>query len=206
MRTIFIPATSKAKINSKLIRDLSKELPKNIAITYSVQFEKNANAVREELSKNHNVVMFSQVLGCSKPIPPKETQGFVIISNGKFHATALAYESGLPVYILDHEKFQKITDADIEKLVVSNKVSYLKYLSADEVGVLVTTKPGQQRLKQAMEFKKSLKGKKSYIFLADNIDTKEFENFGLKSWVNTVCPRMDLVDSSIINISKIPRE
>ena len=50
--------------------------------------------------------------------------------------------------------------------------------------------------------KKKLK-KQSYLFICNNINTYEFENFGLDSWVNTACPRMDMEDNKIINIDKL---
>ena len=78
----------------------------------------------------------------------------------------------------------------------------MKFLNADKHGILVSTKPGQENLKQALGIKKELK-KKSYLFLANNIDTNEFENFGLDSWINTACRRMDMNDSRIINVDKI---
>ncbi|MCK4553158.1 diphthamide synthesis protein [Candidatus Pacearchaeota archaeon] len=48
-----------------------------------------------------------------------------------------------------------------------------------------------------------MKNKKSYLFISNNINTSEFENFGLDSWVNTACPRLDMEDNRIVNISKL---
>jgi 2-(3-amino-3-carboxypropyl)histidine synthase len=78
--------------------------------------------------------------------------------------------------------------------------SYLKFLNAEKIGILVSTKPGQENLKKALSLK--LKNKKSYLFLSNNIDIREFENFGINSWVNTACPRMDF-DSGVINLRNL---
>ena len=80
----------------------------------------------------------------------------------------------------------------------------MKYLNADKVGILISTKPGQQNLKKAIEFKKHLKNKTSYLFIANNINPNEFENFGILSWVNTACPKLDF-DLPIINIRDLKR-
>ena len=56
---------------------------------------------------------------------------------------------------------------------------------------------------KSLELKKKL-DKKSYLFIADNINSSEFENFpDIQSWVNTSCPRMDMNDNRIINYKKI---
>jgi len=79
----------------------------------------------------------------------------------------------------------------------------LKFLHADKVGILISTKPGQQRLQKAFELKKKFK-KQSYLFISNNINTQEFENFPeIQSWINTACPRMDMNSNSVINMDKI---
>jgi len=202
MKTIFIEAKSKSKANKPKILEISKKLPKTIAITYSIQFKDIAKEIQEILSKTHTITKLTQVLGCSRPKFSKNTQAILLISNGKFHATSLAFETKLPVYLLDHNKLEQISKKDIELLEKTKKTSYLKYLNANNIGILVSTKPGQQNLKKALEFKKKL-NKKSYLFISNNIDTNEFENFDIDSWVNTACSRMDLNNSSIININDL---
>ncbi len=218
MKTLFIPAKIKSKVNKQKILEISKELPKNISIAYSIQYkdvafeiknilsfgsQRRANGKFTSLSKKHKITKLIQVLGCSKPTFPEDTKAILLISSGKFHAISLAIESKLPIYILEYNQLRKISKKDIESFKKKQKVSYVKFLSADNVGILVSTKSGQQNLKKALDFKKTLKEKKSYLFISNNIDTREFENFGLNSWVNTACPRLDMENNSIINIDKI---
>jgi 2-(3-amino-3-carboxypropyl)histidine synthase len=202
MKTLFIKAKSHRKIDKSKILDISKNLPSNISIVYSIQFEDNALEIKKILETKHNIISFTQVLGCSKPYFSKETEAILLVSSGKFHAISLAYETKLPVFIFDN-KLTEITQKDIDTIEKKEKAAYLKYLHSDSVGILVSTKPGQNRFKKALEFKRNLKDKKSYIFLSNNINTAEFENFGLDSWVNTACPRIDMDKSNIINISKL---
>ncbi len=202
MKIIYIPASSKRVIKEELIKEISKKLPKKIALAYSIQFKHSAEKAKKILEENHKITLFTQVLGCSKPSFPKETRAILLISNGKFHAVSLGYESKLPVFILDNNNFEKISEKEISSMEKNEKASYVNFLNVESVGILVTNKPGQQRLKRAIEFKKTLR-KKSYLFLGNNLETSEFENFGLKSWVNAACPRMDLNDFRIINLDKI---
>ena len=203
MKTLFIPVKSKAKLNSKKVLEISSKLPKSIAIAYSIQYKEIAEQIKKILSDKHNITKITQVLGCSKPLFSKQTKAILIITDGEFHATSLAFETKLPVYILNSNKFEKISEKSIELLEKKQKASYVRYLNSKEIGILVSTKPGQQRLNRAINFKKNLKNKKPYLFISNNLNPNEFENFGLKCFVNTSCPRMDLEDSRIINLNTL---
>ena len=202
MKILFIPAQIQTQPNKLKIYEISKQLPKKLSLAYSIQYKSVAEEIKKILSKQHLILKTTQVLGCSKTLFPKETQAILLISSGKFHAVSLAIESGMQVYLLEQDKLIKISKQDIEFIEKKQKSAYLKFLHADKIGVLISTKPGQQNLKKALEYKKKSK-KKSYLFLCDNIDANEFENFGLKSWVNTACSRLDLVGNSIINLEKL---
>lgn len=202
MKTLFIPAKIKSKVNKLKILGLSKKLPKNIAITYSIQYENQAKKIKQILQNSHKIIQFVQVLGCSKINFPKNTDAVLLLSDGKFHGISLAVETNLPIYIIEENSLKQISKKEIENLKRKQKVAYLKFLHADRIGILISTKPGQENLKKALEFKKNLKDKKTYLFLGNNINTSEFENFGLDCWVNTACPRLDIENSSIVNIEE----
>lgn len=199
MKTLFIPAKSKVKINKEKINSL--ELPKNLVIAYSIQFKEIAKEIIQELSKKHNVLGIVQVLGCSKLKLSKEVEAILLVSSGRFHAISLAIETKKKVFILENNSLAEISQKEVMDFERKQKASYLRFLNEDKIGVLISTKPGQQRLNRALKFKP--KGKELYFFISNNIDVNEFENFGLKSWVNTACPRMDMNDNRIININKL---
>ena len=83
---------------------------------------------------------------------------------------------------------------------VRKKLFHIIYLNAKNVGILVSTKPGQQKITKAIELKEKLPNKRKYLFIGNELDTKEFENFQLDCWINSACPRMDMNSLSIINI------
>ena len=202
MKTLFVPASSRSKLNKEKFVKILKKFPKDLAIAYSIQYKHIARQAKQEISKTHNITKFTQVLGCSKPDFPKSTKVILLISNGKFHAISLALESKLPVYLIDHNKITLISKKDIKLLEQRKKGAYLKFLNSNNIGILVSTKPGQQNLKKALETKKKLK-QKSYLFLSNNIDEQEFENFQLDCWLNTACPRLDLVSKHTLNIGNL---
>jgi 2-(3-amino-3-carboxypropyl)histidine synthase len=201
MKMLFIPAKINQEINEEKISKLN--LPINIAIAYSIQYKEIALKIKNILSKNHKITSMVQVLGCSSPKFPRETKAIILVSSGKFHGISLAATTEIPVYILEQNEIKKISQEEVDLFHKRKKVSYLKFLNAEKVGILISTKPGQENLKKSLNLK--LKNKNSYLFISNNIDTKEFENFGINSWINTACPRLDF-DSSIINIQDLERK
>ncbi len=206
METLFIPAKTKNRIDKSKILEISKKLPKNIAIAYSIQYQNITFEIKKILSESnkHKITKIIQVLGCSKPNFSKTTQAILLISSGRFHGISLAYETKLPTYILEQNKLYKVSKKDLELFEKKQKASYLKFLNSNKIGILISTKPGQQKLKQALDFKRKLKNKKSYLFISNNTDTNEFENFNIDSWINTACPRLDM-DVKVINASKVEK-
>lgn len=203
MKTLFVGAKIRREPDYEKVKKLVNEkIPeKNISICYSNQFVDVAKKLGEVLDKN--VVHKTQVLGCSNPKFPKEVQAILIVGQAKFHSVSLAYESKLPTYILEDETIEKISKEDVEKMEKKEKAMYMKYLNSKKIGIIMTNKPGQQRLKSALNFYKNLKGKKGYLFIANDININEFENFQIDTWVNTACPRMDLTDGDILNLEKL---
>lgn len=200
MKKYFIPAIINKEIEESLINDVSKELPNDIAIFYSSQYIELAKQVKNKLNKN--IHSFEQTLGCSRPKLNSKTKAILLISDGEFHAISLAYDSDLPVFILNSHKLTLISEDKITKFKQNKKASLVNFLSAKTIGVLISTKPGQQRLKQTLL--KKFKDKKIYYFLANNINIAEFENFPhIQAWVNTACPRMDLNSNKIVNINEL---
>jgi 2-(3-amino-3-carboxypropyl)histidine synthase len=203
MKTLFIPAKLKLEINKSKILPIFNKLPKNISIAYSVQYENYAKEIKNFLKENHKITAFTQVLGCSKPKFSKDTKAILLISDGKFHAISLACETELPVYLLENNQLIKISEKDVENLKKKQKGAYIKFLNAKKIGILVSTKPGQQNLKRAFKIKNKIKNKESYLFISNNINTAEFENFPeIESWINTACPRLDMEDARIVNMDK----
>ena len=201
MKALFIPAKAKYELDKESIFESAKRLPKNIAIAYSVQYESLAQELKKTLSKSHNIINFVQVLGCSKP-KFFNVQAVLLVSDGKFHALSLAYETKLPIYILENNNFREISSQEIKLFGKKKKASYLNFLNSGNVGILISTKPGQENLKKALDLKKKIK-KRAYLFIGNNVDTREFENFSVDSWLNTACPRLDMEDSSIINLQDL---
>ncbi len=142
---------------------------------------------RKMAADNRTVGRF--VLDGIPPAPrgiPQIEVAFDIDANGIMHVQAKDKATNKEQSIRI-EASSGLSDSEIEKMKKKEMGAILRYLHSDKVGVIVTTKPGQQRFERTIEYKKNLKGKKAYIFIANQIDAAEFENFGLDCFVNTAC-------------------
>jgi 2-(3-amino-3-carboxypropyl)histidine synthase len=213
MKTLFIPAKcdGKVELDTKLI----SKLPKKIGLVTTVQFVEHLEEIKEQLEKNNKKVFIGkgkqqfkgQVLGCdfsSAETIKSKVDCFLYFGSGKFHPIGLALKTKKEVFILTpvSNAVSKITKADIDEYEKNKKVALMKFYAADNIGVLISTKPGQFNLNNATELKNKLRKKKCYFFVSDMINENELENFPfIQAWVNTACPRIE--GRNIINIDAI---
>jgi diphthamide biosynthesis enzyme Dph1/Dph2-like protein len=177
-----------------------KELPKTLFIAYSIQYKELAQKIKQLLSKkSYNITAFKQVLGCTQL---KTNSAILLIGSGKFHALGLALQNKGPVYIYNNNTITQIPKKDIELLKKRKQAALAKLIMARKVGILVTTKPGQNKSNLAQKLKKQLEkhNKQAYIFISNNINLQELENFKIQSWINTACPGLTYDHPNILNI------
>jgi 2-(3-amino-3-carboxypropyl)histidine synthase len=201
MDVLFI--CSKLKFNPiELDESELKKLPKKLFIAYTIQFQDFVPELKSKLKKTGiSVVETQQVLGCSQV---NTKYPILLLTQGKFHVINL-YTQSNEIFITEGNSIKKVPLEEINKIRAKRKSALIKFLSAEKVGILVSTKPGQENLEKAMKLTEKLnsQGKKSYIFLANNLDIAQFENFQIDSWVNTACPGLAFDNPSIININEI---
>ncbi len=197
---------------------------KKIALFAAVQFIK-LDALITQLKDQGNEVLTThgkrtsgkfQLLGCdcfSDSFQDKDTLNkadtILYIGDGLFHPRALILAQDKPVILYDPiaETIKTVSKKDLQKDLNKRKANIIKYLDAKNVGILVSTKPGQQYLKNAILLKNKEKDKTCYIFIADAFSFSEMENFPfIDVWVNTACPRIGYDDAKnlprpLININ-----
>ena len=202
MKVLYIESKQK-NLDIALSKTEIKKLPKKIFLAYSIQYKDLAKQIKKQLENNKiKINKFQQVLGCSKV---NTKLPILLIGTGRFHAINL-YLQAPAIFFLEGSKILQIPSKDIEKLKAKKRTALMKFLNANNIGILVTTKPGQEQLKQAEKLKQKLikQGKQAYIFISNNIDISQFENFNIQSWVNTACPGLANDNPEIINLNEIP--
>lgn len=203
MKVLYIKSKQKNLI-SGLSKSELKKLPKKLFLAYSIQYIDLAKKIKKQLQDSKiKVDKFQQVLGCSQV---NTKLPILLVGTGRFHATNL-YVQSPQIFILEGNKIIKIPSSEIEKIKIRKRTALMKFLKADNIGILVTTKPGQENLNKAIKLKQKLskQGKIPYIFMSNNIEITQFENFNIQSWINTACVGLAMDNQNIINIADIPK-
>ena len=204
MKAIFLQTRYTGKADLDKIK-LDK-LPKKLGLVTTTQFLGKIDEIKNYLKNNGKEVFTDegkqrnegQLLGCDVGAATKiqdKIDAFLYIGSGEFHPLGVALNTKKEVFTFNpvSSVFLKLDEKEIEKYKKSKKARYVKFLYANNIGIMVTVKPGQYSYNKAKEIKKKLeeKGKKCFIFVFDTLDAREMENFPfIDFWVNTACPRI----------------
>jgi 2-(3-amino-3-carboxypropyl)histidine synthase len=196
-----------------------KSLPDKTCVTAAVQFIDSIPSVVKELEKlgkhplttqGRHSSLPNQILGCDVVNVP-EAQAFLYLGDGLFHPKEIQLQNKKPVYCYNPKtkEYYEFGPDEVEKMQKRAKVNQIKFLSSDSIGVIISRKPGQYRLQQAMMLPEKYPDKSFYWFLVDTTDFRELENYPfIQCYVNTACPRMgrdDLnkISKPLINLEDI---
>ena len=175
----------------RLLKDFKKE--GKVGILGSVHFLHLLEKVKEKIPGS---VVLGQSVGCNASNALKENvNSYLFIGSNNFHPEEIAKITKKPVYVASPftNTITKLEIKDNDKRI---KGKQLMYLNAKNIGILVSTKSGQQRLNKALK----LKGR---IFLFNTLRENELENFPeIDCWINTACSRIE--GKRIINLNDIP--
>ena len=219
MDVMFVDAKYHADIslNDKALSYFKKY--KVIALYAAVQYAHSLKEIIAQLEKNGNTVITSQpertsspyqILGCDLSFKnlklPKKPDAFLYIGDGLFHPKALIlsqiYENEfIDVIVYDPiDQEHAVLGIDIVKKELKKyKGSIMKFLASDIIGVLITTKPGQEQMRPSFQLKEKYPNKEFYFFVENAVSFNAFENFPfIEAWVNTACPRLGFDDSQHI--------
>ncbi len=214
MKTLLINATYKNKI--KLNISSIKKLPNKVGLITTVQFVNQLKDIKVKLEKAGKECFIKkfkqpfcgQVLGCeSSSAKIKEAEAILFVGTGKFHPINVALETKKPVFVLNPMTglINELDKTEINRIENKKRTALLKYHSANNIGILVSTKLGQEDFNSALKLKTKLEKQKknAFIFIENNINFQALEDFSfIQAWVNTACPRI-IEDFTCINLSEI---
>jgi 2-(3-amino-3-carboxypropyl)histidine synthase len=220
MDIFYIPVSAEAKA---ILDDAAMGLlPKRICLAASVQFVSQLPELKKVLERNGKEVslvqakhaaMPGQMLGCGWEGLKfdEDADAFLYIGDGMFHPKALLMAADKDVYAHDpiSGTFQKLDRKLVEALQKKAKAALIKFLHSENIGVLLSTKPGQMRLNEALSLKKKFPDKKFYYLASSTIDFSQMENFTfVECFVNTACNRLiddwEKFPKPVINIADLP--
>jgi 2-(3-amino-3-carboxypropyl)histidine synthase len=211
--TLFIPC--RAKIELGIVSDsiINSVKETKIGLISTAQFVLELPRLKKLLEASGKEAIISegrgnpgQVLGCDAKAAQGDVECFVYLGTGRFHPMRAAYETGKPVYMADPlGGVERLSETDLMRSEKKRHARISKVKSAERLGIIVSPKPGQQRIKQALLLRESLKSdnKKAFIFIANEIKPENFLGFDVDAWINTACPRIseDHFERPIIDIS-----
>ncbi|MCF7860861.1 2-(3-amino-3-carboxypropyl)histidine synthase subunit [Candidatus Woesearchaeota archaeon] len=198
MELLFLNAQTKLRAPPKID---TKLLPKKIALVAAIQYIPLLQQVRKILETEGfdiEVPKLSsdtpgQILGCDNLVSDRAV---LCIADGNFHPTAIRSEA----YIMHPDG----RIAPLEPKTNRQKAAYVKFLSSDRIGVLISTKPGQNHIEVAENkiLERKYPNKRFYYFISNQIGDMTDFNF-IDCFVNTACPRLadDKFQKPILDIS-----
>ncbi|MBW2977209.1 2-(3-amino-3-carboxypropyl)histidine synthase subunit [Candidatus Woesearchaeota archaeon] len=211
MKGLFIEAKYTGNIKPVIGKSL-KLLPKKVGLVTTIQHKHQLKQIKEIVEKaKKKAVIGGQILGCDVSAAKKiknKVDAFLYIGSGEFHPLGVALETNKKVIVANplSNEVSELKKQDVENYKKKQKGALIKFLSSKTVGILVSLKPGQQKLEQALGLRKNLKNKKAYIFIADTLDLNQLENFPfIECWINTACPRLVDKTRGIVNYETIRR-
>ena len=196
MDVVFVPVKWEGKFDLGKIK--IKDLPKKICVVSSVQHLDDAKKIIDYLKGKGKVVFYGgQVIGCnvSNALKYKNKVGcFLFVGSGRFHVIEISRRTKKDVFIFNpiSNQFYRFDKSEIDKLEKKNKAMVSKFLMSKNIGILVSTKVGQENMKLALRLGKMFKNDKNiYLFLFDTLRENDLLNFPfIDVWINTACPRI----------------
>ncbi|HRZ85345.1 MAG TPA: diphthamide synthesis protein [Candidatus Paceibacterota bacterium] len=230
-KTIFIDAKYSEEIGltNEVLNYLKSNNIKSVSLFASVQFL-NLETIKKQLKSEKISIKTTkakrtnkeiQVLGCNvyedsfKTNIIKNSDAILYIGDGLFHPKAILIsqintqnKKKIIQFNPVSKQFRIINEEFIETEEKRIQANLRKFINSNKIGIIVSTKPGQNFMNLSLKLKEDLekKGKKVFIFVSDTIDLNDLENFSfIESWVNSACPRIaidNLTNKKIINIKE----
>jgi 2-(3-amino-3-carboxypropyl)histidine synthase len=181
-----------------LLRLVIKQIKyRKICLVSTIQFKKSLVYAKKFLEKNGFAVKIAdRVLGCDVSDAKgyeKMVDCYLFIGSGRFHPLGLQESVSKPVLFLDIEN-RMLEDLYDEKdrMEIKSRMRIEKAKGMKTFGILLSTKPGQMKIKQAAEIKRKLEkaGKKAYVLLGDCFTPEKLMGLKIDALVNTACPRL----------------
>jgi diphthamide biosynthesis enzyme Dph1/Dph2-like protein len=214
--------TREFALNGATLEYLRKKKIKTVAIYSSVQFIHQLPKILQQLDKIHVKHITSkpsrtaeeyQILGCDayhenlhlKIVPDI----FLYIGDGMFHPRALLLMQKdlsrkdfreILIYNPPEDRMEVLGLDDVKRILKKYRVALMKFLSSENIGCIITVKPGQQHLGLAQTLAKKFPNKKVYYFVDDTVSMLNLQQYPfIQVWVNTACPRMGFDDAAEIS-------
>lgn len=206
MKLHFIPVRYKLPVT--LPEELIQKLPEKLVLFTTAQYMDQLQEFKKqledagkqvELFRPKHSVTEGHLLGCGVEKWDTHAEAFLFVGDGLFHPKALVINNPQPVWCYDpkRDEYFVMKDEDIERAKNKQKAALKSFYTNKNIGVLITTKYGQQRLIMSLKLQEKFPEKEFTFLLFDTLDWNSLEDFPfVETWVNTMCPRIGLDDTN----------
>ena len=219
VKVIFVPLYIKSN-PIKMIEIADKYLRerhiKKLGLVSSIQMIKNIKLIEEELKKkgfqvfigkgNSRVSQEGHVLGCNSSSAisiMKYVDVFIMFEDGSFHAKSVSLSTQKDVICFDplletvfYYSYKELNKIAIEEASINLK----KGGHINNIGILVSSKPGQNRSYLLKKLIKLLTRYKVSILTSDYLDINTINKTNYDLIISTICPRVTIDERSQFNI------
>jgi 2-(3-amino-3-carboxypropyl)histidine synthase len=143
-----------------------------------------------------------QVIGCNfsnAQSVSEQVEAFLFVGGGRFHAIGVALATAKPTIIADpYEKRAYSIHDEVPRILKQRWASISEAKGAENFGVLIGLKSGQNRVREAVKIKEKLQksGRKATLLALREITSNALMQFpNIDAFVNTACPRLSLDDT-----------
>lgn len=136
-----------------------------------------------------------QILGCTYAAAKSpDAECCFFVGTGVFHAIGAALATKKPTYALDPFASGDIQEVSCDRLLRRRFAVIEKAKSAENFGILLSSKSGQMRKELAYHL--ASLHKCASVILIDEISEMQLRNLGFDAYVNTACPRLSMDDQT----------
>ncbi len=193
-----------------LLQVMLDRLAPRVGLVTTVQHLHQLDMLKEWLERNGRTVLIGrgdgriknagQVLGCNVTAASgikDDVDQFLYLGSGDFHPLAVSLATRKPVIVLD-PMMQEIRDVEQlkDKILRQRHGAITLASDAQSFGVIISSKPGQQRkaLAEALKAKIIGEGRKAFLIVMDNVSPDQLLAFQVDAFVSTACPRLAIDD------------
>jgi 2-(3-amino-3-carboxypropyl)histidine synthase len=184
---------------------------RRIGLATTVQHVQMLDAARDLLIGAGKIIVIGdlgklpypgQVIGCNfsnvKSIAA-QVDAFLFIGGGRFHALGVALATSKPTVVAEpYGGTAYSVNPEIEKILKQRYASIKEAAKANNIGILISLKPGQKNMADAMKIREYAQkaGKNAWLIAAKEITPETLLEFPtVEAFVNTACPRISLDDA-----------
>ncbi len=209
---IYVEARAKVDVKEVIAEALTLlSKSSRIGLLATVQYVNALDEVKEFLLKAGKTVVVGnsgrlpyggQVIGCdysNATSISQEVDAFLMICGGRFHAIGVRLATGKLTVVADpYEGRAYLVEGEARRVLKQRWASITEAKGAEVFGVIIGLKPGQMRIKRALEVKRRIeeKGRRAVLLAVKEVTPEGLEQFqGIDAFVNTTCPRLSLDDA-----------